>query len=161
MKTAIASPILIAIVLSALSACATVTAVDPRPQVDAALQHYSELMLHMDNAGIAGLFAEDGELKNTDQAPAYGPGAVRAFLDTFKDTRVLKYQIHADAMIVRGDTAAQNGTYHEEVTLPNQQTVDVSGHFNLVWVRSADGRWLIHQLLTTPDHGKNPTSSKR
>ena len=153
--------LLIAIALGVLSACSTIAAVDRRPEVDAALQHYSELMLHMDNAGIASLFAEDGELKNTDQAPIYGPAAVRAFLDTFKDTKVLAYRIHADATSVRQDTAAQSGTYHEKVTMPNQQTIDVSGHFDVVWVRAADGRWLIHQMLTTPDHGKKPASAKR
>lgn len=161
MKATTARFLLIAIALGALSSCATIAAVDRRPEVDAALQHYSDLVLHMDNAGIASLFAADGELKNTDRAPVYGPAAVRAFLDTFKDTRVLVYRIHADATSVRGDTAAQSGTYHEKVTMPNQQTVDVSGHFDVVWVRTADGRWLIQQMLTTPDHTKKPAGAKR
>jgi uncharacterized protein (TIGR02246 family) len=161
MKTAIARFLSIAIALGALSACATIAAVDRSPEVAAALQHYSELVLHMDNAGIAGLFAENGELKNTDHAPIYGPAAVRAFLDTFKDNKVLNYQMHADATSIRGDTAAQSGTYHEKTMSPNQQAVDVSGHFDVVWVRAADGRWLIHQMLTTLDHDKKPVSAKR
>ncbi len=147
--------ILVTIVAGALCACATM-AVDRRPEVEAALQHYSQLMLRMDNAGIAGLIAGDGELKNSGQAPIYGPDAVRAFLDTFKDYRVLAYQIHADSTSVQADTARQSGTYRQRVLLPDKQTVEVSGRFDAVWVRTTDGRWLIHRMLTTPDHGKKP-----
>jgi len=161
MKTAIARFLSIAIALGVLSACATIAAVDRSPEVDAALKHYSDLVLHMDDAGIAGLFAENGELKLTDHAPIYGPSAVRGFLDTFKDTKVIAYRIHADTTSVRGDTAAQSGTYHEKTKSPNQQAVDASGHFDAVWVRATDGRWLIQQLMTTPDRGKKPASAKR
>jgi ketosteroid isomerase-like protein len=161
MKAATARFMLIAIALGALSSCATIAAVDRRPEVDAALQHYSDLVLHMDNVGIAALFEERGELKLTDHAPVYGPAAVRGLLDTFKETKVLKYQIHANTTSVRGDTAAQSGTYQEKTVSPNQQAVDASGHFDVIWVRGSDGRWLIHQLSTTPDRGKKPAGAKR
>lgn len=151
--------VFLAFAIGILFACASITA-DRRPEVAAALQRYSDFMLRMDNAGIAGLFADDSELKNTGQDPIYGPKAVRALFDTFKDYKVLAYQIHADSTQIRSDIAVQSGSYRQKVMLPSKQTIEVSGRFDAVWTRMADGRWLIHRMLTTPDQPKPAKASR-
>jgi hypothetical protein len=66
-----------AVLLSALllAACATKkdTKID-RARVEARLQEYSELTLKMDPAGLAAMYAPDGELVNPSQTPDPGPG---------------------------------------------------------------------------------------
>ena len=111
---------------------------------------YSERVLKMDHAGIAGLFTEDGELVNPGQGVVKGRDAIRTFLEGFAQFQVQSNTIHADTTVVSGDSAVQQGSYAQRVRLPDKSVVDVSGKFKAEWARTPDLGWRIRRMSTTP-----------
>lgn len=119
-------------------------------RVDHALARYSTLVRRMDHAGIAAMFAPDGELWSAGQAPIHGPAAIRAFLEGFAGYHVLANHTEASRTTVDGDSAVQVGTYRQRVRTPEGKVLNVSGGFEAHWVRGPDRAWLIHGMGTTP-----------
>jgi uncharacterized protein (TIGR02246 family) len=124
-------------------------------EIESNLRRYNNLVLLMDHAGIAELFAEDGVLVGP-KGPIVGPKAIKEFLESFKDYRVKANKTTPIATSVYGAHAKQTGTYWQRVQLPSKETVEVSGKFEASWVRR-QGQWLIEKMSTTPD----PPSAKR
>ena len=120
-------------------------------EVESALRHFSDVMLRMDYSGIAACYADDGELVSTGSSRIIGPSAVRTFLESFKDYKVLDYSIRAEKTTVTNNSATQTGLYMQRVQLPSKEVMLVSGRFDANWIRSGEGRWLIHRLSATPD----------
>lgn len=114
-----------------------------------ALQHYSDLILHMDNDGIADLFTEQGEIINSGQPKIQGRESIRKFLGSFTEYKVVEESLQADSTAILGTRAIQIAHYHQKVTIPNGKTVDTSGGIKIDWV-SEDGRWLIIRVENLP-----------
>ena len=121
-------------------------------EIESNLTRYNNLVLLMDNARIAELFAEDGELVGPN-GPIRGPKAIREFLETFKDYHVKANKTTPTSTSVYGAHAKQIGTYWQRVQLPSKETVEVSGRFEASWIRRS-GQWLIERMSTTPDPPK-------
>jgi len=117
--------------------------------LEARLAEYAQLVQQMDHHAIAQLYSPSGELQAGPQ-PIVGPQAIEAFLRTFEGTRVLEYSATADTTIVHGDRGHQAGPFVQRVTLPNGQTIEIRGRFQVDWERASDGRWLIRSMGTTP-----------
>jgi uncharacterized protein (TIGR02246 family) len=122
-----------------------------RRAVEFALERYSNLVLVIDHAGIAALFAPDGELVTEGQPAVRGPEAIDKHLATFKDYHVKSNVIRADSTSVFGSRATQIGRYRQRVELPSHETVEVSGRFEARWIKKSDGRWLFERLTAKPD----------
>jgi uncharacterized protein (TIGR02246 family) len=118
--------------------------------VEAALARYSQLVLVMDHAGIAALFAPDGELVNPGQAPVHGRAAIEAFLSGFSGFHVLSNSLVPSSTLITGDRAVQVGEYRQRVQTPESKVLEVSGSFKVEWVRSGADQWLILRMGTTP-----------
>jgi ketosteroid isomerase-like protein len=119
--------------------------------VEAALRRYSDLALAMDHAGIAALFAPEGEIVNRGQPPVHGPAAIEAFLSGFVGYKVLNNSTLPSSTLVAGDRAFQQGSYRQRVRKPDGGVIEVSGLFQAEWVRAAaSGQWLILRMATTP-----------
>ncbi len=114
------------------------------------LQRYAQLTLAMDSAGMAAMFAPDGELVNPRVPPLRGRGAIAKFLATYSDYKVLAVEDVATSTLIDGDTAEQVGTYHQKVRSPDGQVFEATGRLEINWVRPAPGVWLILQLATFP-----------
>jgi ketosteroid isomerase-like protein len=142
-----------AVLLSALllAACATKkdTKID-RARVEARLQEYSELTLRMDPAGLASMYAPDGELVNPSRPPIRGRAAIQKFLEGFSDFKVLSNSDLPGSTLIDGDTSEQLGTYHQKVRSPEGKLFEVSGRLEIAWVKDASGEWYIAQLETFP-----------
>jgi len=123
----------------------------PELEVRAALARYVDLARHMDHAGVAAMFAPDGEIVNPGQATVRGPTAVEAFLRGFDAYRVTFYLMAAERTVVDGDRARQSGRFRQIVTTPDGTQVRPSGTFSIDWVRTAPGTWRIQRAATTPD----------
>lgn len=119
-------------------------------QVAARLQRYSYNVLNMDHAGIAEMFAHDGELRSEGQATLVGPERIHEFLNGFLSYKVLAEQVTADSTEVRADSAWQIGTYRQRVRVPDGKLVEVSGSFEVKWGRDATGQWMIRNMRMTP-----------
>jgi uncharacterized protein (TIGR02246 family) len=118
-------------------------------EVEMALTHYAHLVETMDHAGIARLYAENGEIVNPGQPPIHGRAAIEVFLRQFADYKVQHHEVHATKTVVDGDHARQEGTYQQRVRVPDGQVVEVSGQFTAEWIRE-DGQWHILRMGTTP-----------
>jgi uncharacterized protein (TIGR02246 family) len=124
--------------------------VSPESQIRARLQQYVQLVRKMDHAGIAAMFAADGEVVNPGRDPIRGRAAIQAFLEQFAG-----YQVINDVMVpltttVDGNHATETGTYRQRVRGPDGNIIEVSGNFALDWIRDSSGVWLIQRAATTP-----------
>ena len=135
----------------ALGACAT-TALRPAATagVEAAFAHYCELLRAMDHAGIAAMFAADGEVANAGQAPIRGPAAIDAFLQGFADYHVLAYTTEEVHTVVHGETADLSGIFQQRVRVPQGDVVEVAGHLEAHWIRAGKEQWLLQRMATRP-----------
>jgi uncharacterized protein (TIGR02246 family) len=123
---------------------------EDKAQVEARLQHYSVLLKATDSAGIAAMFAPDGEMVNPKQPPVRGRAAIEKFLSGFSGYHVLSNVDEPSSTLIDGDTAEQLGTYRQQVRTPDGQLFDASGRFEIEWVRGASGEWLLAQVATFP-----------
>jgi ketosteroid isomerase-like protein len=122
---------------------------DDAAALDSTLRRYEQLVIAMDHASIAALFAPDGELGAAGQTPIRGPAAIDAYLAKFGDYKVLDEKIVATTTEIHGDTAQQRGTYHQRVRIPKGDVVEVGGDIGIDWVRTPEG-WRIHKAWTKP-----------
>ena len=65
------------------------------------------------------------------------------------------YHVISESLIpakttVDGDRATQSGTYKQSVRAPDGQTLDVSGGFEIEWLRDANAVWRIRRISTSP-----------
>jgi uncharacterized protein (TIGR02246 family) len=125
-------------------------AAPPESQVRGALQRYVHLVQAMDHAGIAAMFAPDGEVVNPGREPIKGRAAIQAFLEQFAGYQVINEMMVPRATSVDGNHATQTGTYRQRVRGPDGNVLDVSGNFVLDWIRDGSGVWLIQRAATTP-----------
>jgi uncharacterized protein (TIGR02246 family) len=125
-------------------------AASPEADVRAALQRYVRLVQKMDHAGIAAMFAPDGEVVNPGRDPIKGRAAIQAFLEQFAGYRVLSETMVPRTTTVDGSRATQTGTYRQRVRGPDGKVIEVSGGFVLDWIRDSSGVWLIQRAATTP-----------
>ena len=128
----------------------TQTAAPAESQVRAALQQYAQLIEKMDNAGIAALFTEDGEVVNPGRDPIKGPAAIEAFLKQFSDYHVLSQTMIPQKTQVDGDHAQQEGTFKQRVRGPDGNVIEASGTFTIDWIRDSSGAWRIQRVATAP-----------
>ena len=135
----------------ALVACAaTAPGAAATAGVAAAIAHYCELLRAMDHAGIAAMFAPDGEVANPGQAPIRGRAAIDAFLQGFSDYHVLAYTTEGIHTVVHGETADLTGIFHQRVRVPQGDVVEVAGHLEAHWVRAGQDHWLLQRMATSP-----------
>ena len=145
---------------AALLACSVLAAgcVNPKvekmradkAEVQARLQRYAALVLATDTAGLARMFAPDGEMVNPTRPPVIGRDAVAKFLASYSDYTVLLNEDTSSSVLIDGDTAEQLGTYHQKVRAPNGALFETSGRLEVEWVRAASGEWLIFQWAMFP-----------
>ena len=138
------------VVLLVAAVTPVLIAAPPESQVRAALQRYVRLVQKMDHAGIAAMFAPDGEVVNPGREPIKGRAAIQAFLEQFAGYHVISETMVPRVTSVNGAHATQTGTYRQRVRDPNGNVIDVSGNFALDWIRDGSGVWLIQRAATTP-----------
>jgi ketosteroid isomerase-like protein len=143
----------VSIALSALLLTACATKKDTRldqARVQERLQQYAALTLKMSPAGLAAMYAPDGELVNPSQPPVRGRAAIQKFLEGFSDYTVLSVSDDATSTLIDGDTSEQLGTYHQRVRSPEGRIFEAAGRLEVAWVKDPSGEWYIAQLETFP-----------
>ncbi len=138
----------LALALLAALACAAPSpppAIDPMARQEellAALARYSDLILRMDSAALAGTFVADGETVDGDRPPIRGPKAIQAFLDTFSGYQVLENRMHAEETRIQGKGGRMTGTFWQRVKLPDGAAVTAD------WVEVRPGSWKLRRMAT-------------
>ncbi|HVZ26343.1 MAG TPA: nuclear transport factor 2 family protein [Sediminibacterium sp.] len=115
-------------------------------EISDAMHRYDQLIEKMDADSIALLYTKDGEMG----AVAKGRVAIRKFLQGFKNVHVLHNISIPDTTRLTGDTAIQEGTYRQDVVLPNKDTAHLQGRFLANWRWIPREGWRIQKIQTTP-----------
>ena len=133
-------------------ACTPVTGPSPElavRAVDMMLNKFAQLSRDMDAAGIAKMYARDGEIVTPGQDAVKGRTAIEAFLRSFADYRVLEYVLTPTATTGDRNGVTQKGTFHQRVRTPGGQIVEASGTFTAEWVLE-DFVWHVKRMTTAP-----------
>lgn len=120
----------------------------PKPhrkdEIESAMRQYDRLIQKMDTDSIALLYTEDGDMGNV----AHGRGAIRKFLATFKDFKVISQYSISKSVNITGDSSLQKGTYQQTVITPTKDTLIVKGEYKTTWLWMRDNSWHIKHMET-------------
>jgi uncharacterized protein (TIGR02246 family) len=143
-------PITIAalLLLAFVGAPATADDGSAEREAGAALQHYVDVLRRQDASGVALSFEPDGSMAHEGGTPIAGRAAIRAFLDSFANYKIVSHEMTVTSVAVAGDQLTQSGTYAQTVRTPEGRTLSVSGTFVAAWRHQADGQWLLWNLRT-------------
>jgi ketosteroid isomerase-like protein len=117
--------------------------------VNLLLNKFAQLSRDMDAAGIAAMYAREGEIVNPGQDAIKGRAAIEAFLRRFAEYKVLEYELTPTSTTSDKNNVTQKGTLHQRVRTPQGQIVEVSGTFTAEWVLE-DFIWHIKRMTTAP-----------
>lgn len=133
-------------------------AADParKAAVEAALQRYGDYVAKMDDEGIAGMFATDGEMGGPGGKPLVGRAAILRHLATLHDFKVQSTVVTSESVSFVGSEANQKGTYKQTVLTPKGNRLRVSGKLEAVWRLEKDGVWRLKKMNAIPDAFEKP-----
>ena len=114
--------------------------------VEAAIKQYDHLILKLDADSIALLYAPDGDLGNM----AHGRDAIRKFLLTFNNLKVLSQSSVTGSIKLNGDSSLQKGVYKQTVVISGKDTVTVKGEYTATWLWMGKNGWHIKRMETVP-----------
>lgn len=147
-----ASILIVAVWLWCCSAHLHPSMLQSQQKIREATAHYADLVLRMDNGGIAALFTSDGEIAADGRDPIRGPANIEAFLQGFRGFHVLAESLTADSIQVDGAVAHVIGKYRQRVRVPSGDTVEVAGSYTADWIRDSSGPWRIRRMATASTH---------
>ncbi len=127
-----------------------VTPMTEQAKVEEVLRQYSEMLLAMNHAGIAGLFDPvEGEVVNPGQPAIRGQAAIERFLRGFSDYRVLEYKTGNVRTVVDGEKATVSASYEQKVRIPDGTVVEPKGWIDAELRRDPrSGVWFIRRMGT-------------
>nr|HEX4313635.1 DUF4440 domain-containing protein [Kofleriaceae bacterium] len=132
------------LVIAMMAACAP----PPERGVVDALAAYRDSVLAMNADASLALMEPDVAVSHGDQPGLVGRDKVGAMLRGFAGYKMHAYAIAADTTAVDGDTARQHGRWSQDGAAPDGAPFHVTGTFDAVWHRDADGRWRIATMHT-------------
>jgi uncharacterized protein (TIGR02246 family) len=114
--------------------------------------HFRELHLKMDTAGIFALWADDGVDLMPGEAPMIGKKVIQAWVEDIlakmPGYKVTKQEMEFHDIQVSGDWASEWALEHQVVQPPNgKEPIETWGKMALVLHREANGEWRIKQEM--------------
>lgn len=118
--------------------------------VTGALRSYTDMLRGMKYYEMSNWFADSGAIVNPGQNSVVGPRAIRSFLESFSDYKIIQYRVDSTAATVAGNNAKATARFTQTVRTPVGDTLHVYGHIQSKWVR-LNGSWKILEMATTSD----------
>ncbi len=148
---AIPSALLLSLIAFSVSARSSNSGTDTR-QIEAFNQKLHVAILHMDNAAIMDLWADDGVDLMPETAPISGKAAIAKWLDSvtsgLKGYRVTEEKAEFHDIQISGDWASEWAIEHQVVQPPHgKKPIEGHGKMLLVLHRDAAGNWKIQQEM--------------
>jgi len=128
--------------------CVQCSSKHDKASVEAAMQHYNNLILSMNADSISLFYSPDGNLGEI----ALGRDSIRAFLFSFKGFKVLSQASSTKRIEISGDSAWQQGNYFQTAITPNRDTLRVKGEFTAHWIWIPHQEWRIKKMVTRSMH---------
>lgn len=121
-------------------------------EIEAFNQKHTAVTLHMDNAAVLALWADDGITLLPGMAPVKGKKAITQFMDDvtsqMKGWKVTKQEDTCHDIEINGDWANEWCDTYQVVHPPDGKPVIESfGKMLLVLHREKDGRWLMKREM--------------
>ena len=143
----------LAAVLIALSTSATSgQAASRKDELEKFNDHFRELHLKMDTAGIFALWADDGVDLMPGEAPMIGKKVIQAWVEDILTKmpgyKVTKEEMEFHDIHVSGNWASEWALEHQVVQPPDgKEPIETWGKIALVLHREANGEWRIKQEM--------------
>ena len=119
-------------------------------EVDLALSRYRALLVRGDFDAAADMFDPVGaELSRDGRAPVVGRDAIRAFLKSSADRRIVEFTVTVTSTSASGAKASQQGTYRQKFVPPDGRSTVDEGAFEAEWSQQGKGNWLLRRMHTT------------
>ncbi len=114
--------------------------------------HFRELHLNMDTAGIFALWADDGVDLMPGEAPMIGKKVIEAWVEDIlakmPGYKVKRQEMEFHDIQVSGDWASEWALEHQVVQPPDgKESIETWGKMALVLHRDANGEWRIKQEM--------------
>ena len=115
-------------------------------------EHYRELHLKMDTAGIFELWAEDGVDLMPGETPMIGKKVIQAWVEEIlakmPGYKVVKQEMEFHDIQMAGDWASEWALEHQVVQAPDgKEPIESWGKMALVLHREASGAWKVKQEM--------------
>ena len=109
--------------------------------VEAALNHYDNLIKKVDGDSIAMMYTIDGDLGNS----AHGIAAIKKMLDGFKSFKVLEQKSTSNIINIKGDSALQKGFYNQTAVV-GKDTYRIKKQFTIHWAWINKKEWQVKRF---------------
>lgn len=114
--------------------------------------HYRELHLKMDTAGIFALWADDGVDLMPGEAPMIGKKVIQAWVEDIlakmPGYKVVKQEMEFHDIEVSGDWASEWALEHQVVQPPDgKEPLETWGKMALILHRDSSGVWKVKQEM--------------
>ena len=124
-----------------------------REEIERFNEHYRELHLRMDTAGIFALWADDGVDLMPGEAPLAGKKAIQAWVENIlakmPGYKVVKQEMEFHDIVVSGDWASEWALEHQVVQPPDgKDPIETWGKMALILHREANGEWRVKQEMS-------------
>ena len=143
---------LAAVLIGLSTSAASGQAASGKDELEKFNNHFRELHLKMDTAGIFALWADDGVDLMPGEAPMIGKKVIQAWVEDIlakmPGYKVTKQEMEFHNIQVSGDWASEWALEHQVVQPPNgKEPIETWGKMALVLHREANGEWRIKQEM--------------
>jgi len=122
-------------------------------QIEKSSKRYASLLQAMDAEGLSHMYAPDGVWER-QSGPVEGRSAIRDALANTNGVQVQAVEMTTSYMSYNGPAIVQTGDFSQTVKLPNGKVATATGRFEATWMKSPDGDWWIHRMVTRPNTAK-------
>lgn len=119
-------------------------------QIEASLQRYRSLVLAMDAAAVAEMYAPDGVWER-QSGPLAGREAIRQALANTGGVQVQSIEMTTSYISYNGPAVVHTGDFNQSIKLLNGKIVTASGRFEATWIRGANNEWWIKRMIMRPN----------
>jgi uncharacterized protein (TIGR02246 family) len=143
---------LAAVLIGLSTSAASGQAANEKDELEKFNNHFRELHLKMDTAGIFALWADDGVDLMPGETPMIGKKVIQAWVEDIlakmPGYKVTKQEMEFHDIQVSGDWASEWALEHQVVQPPNgKEPIETWGKMALVLHREANGEWRIKQEM--------------
>jgi ketosteroid isomerase-like protein len=124
----------------------------PQAEIVRFNEHYRELHLQMDTAGIFSLWTDDGVDLMPGEAPLIGKKTIQGWVEIIVSKmpgyKVVKQEMDFHDIAVSGDWASEWALEHQVVQPPDgKEPIETWGKMALILHRDASGQWKVKQEM--------------
>jgi len=122
---------------------------DKKPEIERAMAKYDEYILNLQTDSIVNSYLPDGVLGGEGMDQYAGRDSIKKYLQQFDPSwvKVITNKSTTSSIVFSGDTAVQQGTFHQVVAIKEDTSVH-NGIFIAKWLLNEKKKWLLASMYT-------------